>query len=153
VIRKFFFIKILVLLPLLIEISGCSDSGQKRPFGVLRLGKIEDFNQAQTFFEVERILLRLDERGWSAMSTLSPLDLSPLIIVKKGTSLLFQSEDQNLEFDSLGVLIKGEPKALYLPFYLLDRGVSGDNGVGGPVDSLYVRVGKEVSSNWRLPIS
>lgn len=131
-------------------LTGCEEPVKHRPYGFLRVGPASDFLQTETYRPDLRMLFRRDERGLSVMSTLCTHDLSPLkLTTRPNGAEIFISEYSESQYRKNGRVMHG-PAEANLPFYRLKI----DEGVyGGPVDTLYVEVGAEVSSDWRLPVT
>jgi len=127
--------------------SGCQSSVRKRPPGWLKLGKASEYTQAETYLPEKRLLLRKDERGFSVMSTECTHDLSGLVPKKTDHGVVFFSEYSDSQYAEDGKVLHG-PAVADLPYFelRLDESV-----YGGPKDSLYVQIDKEVPKEWRLP--
>jgi nitrite reductase/ring-hydroxylating ferredoxin subunit len=127
---------------------GCAD-GRKRPPGYLRLGHVSGLlGRAQELKKFD-LILRRDDGGLSAMSTQCTYDLSRLVLRKTDRGLILVSTLSSSTYDLDGKVLSG-PAKVNLPYYELrfDAGV-----YGSPRDTLYVYVGREVSSDWRLPVT
>ena len=122
---------------------GCE---QKRPPGFLWIGKIAVIAQKSGFLEDKQIYLHRDERGLAAMSTLCSHDLSKLYVKKVDGREILVSEFNDSQYDLWGHVLRG-PATKELPFYRLRADAE---EYGGPIDSLYVEIGKEVGRDWRL---
>jgi Rieske Fe-S protein len=111
----------------------------------MRLGHIKDFPIGETFLHDKRFLVRHDSDGYSAMSTLCTHDLSALSLTPEGH---FVSEFNPSRYAHDGRVLKG-PSKKDLPYYelVLDR-----DDIDKPLDYFFVRVGTEVTSDWRLKV-
>lgn len=128
--------------------AGCQDSTMRRPPGYLRLGKLAEMQSPEQWLEAERLFLRLDERGYSVMSTLCTHDLTPLALENTEAGQMFVSRFTTSKYLKDGTVVSG-PAKTDLPYYEL---VIAPEVWGGSVDTLYVRVGTEKPPTWRLPI-
>jgi len=139
-----------LLLLSLVHVLGCKSKGRTRPVGFMRLGSVLELAQSEeTFLSQERILLRYDSRGFSAMSTSCTYDLSPLTRVSEQGGRRWRSSYSGSGYDDKGHVIEG-PSKVNLPFYELKI----DQGrYGGPADTLYVEIGSEKPEDWRLPFA
>ena len=131
----------------LLSLSACR---QKRPYGTERLGRIEDLLGAETYLERNHFLVRRDQVGFSVMSTLCTLDLSPL--------LMRHSEDGQCElvsrrtsskYDCYGKVLNG-PAKHDLPYYEIFAAPG--EYEQRKADTLYVWIGKEKPPAWRFRI-
>lgn len=151
--RNFFLAASLLLLAML---SACQPAAQKRPYGELRLGKLADIARVpESMFDNQGFLIRYDAGGFSAMSTLSTYDLTPLVLKQTEQGPIFVSTDpySTSTYDKSGKVLTG-PAKQSLPFYEL-RVAAGfyckpDDKC--EKDTLFVTVGREVSPEWRLKI-
>lgn len=135
------------LVLLVFIISGCnSPHNQKRPPTYLTLGFVEDLKRPETYLADKRLLLRLDEQGFWVMSTQCPYDSSPLRPKEEGGKIIFASDLSDSTYSVEGEVLTG-PAKHPLPFYKLEIA---EHIVGGPKDTLYVHLGSEVDSDWRL---
>lgn len=125
---------------------GCVDTSKKRPFGVVRLGKIEDLRRPESILSSEALIVRYDNQGFSAMSLLCTHDLAPLKIVNENDKQFLQSPYSASRYNLDGALVAG-PAKNNLPFYEL---MVAPGEYGGAPDTLYAKIGKEVSPAWRL---
>ncbi len=128
----------------------CRPDVQKRPPGYIKLGKVAEMADAETFFGDKRLLLRRDLNGFYVMSTECTYDLSPLVRkTTEGGAEVFYSPYSGVTYALDGAVVSGQAKAP-LPYYKLEfnRGV-----IDGPVDTLYVKVGEEVPAGWRLQLA
>ena len=117
--------------------------------GFLRLGTVSELAQSsETFFSDLKVLLRRDEAGFYAMSTMCTYDLSPLIYSQRDGKLLWRSQRTDSAYDADGRVAHG-PAQYPLPFYKLDVA---PGTVGGPADTLFVQVGVERPADWRLAL-
>jgi hypothetical protein len=129
-------------------LSGCEQKGLERPYGYIKLGKIDQFIGRRTFLTRDRLLIRRDEQGLSVMSTLCTYDLSPLTPQTTAHGIRFVSQYSTSTYDISGVVLRG-PAQVTLPYYELRLASEDETGVR---DTLYVYVGKHVSPSWRLPM-
>ncbi len=139
---KFFLFVFLVLV-----LNACYD-GERRPRVYATLGKISDFKEkpVKEIYD-HAILLRQDSSGFFAMSTLCTKELRRVGVRKESTGPVLVCDVCGSEYDGIGKVLKG-PATEHLPFFKLEI----DQGqIRGPKDTLYVRIGREVSSEWRLP--
>lgn len=120
----------------------------RRPPGYLRIGKLAELSAPEQWLEAERLFLRLDERGYSVMSTLCTYDLTPLELEKTAEGEMFVSRFTSSRYRKDGTVVSG-PSKFDLPYYEL---VIAPEVWGGPLDTLYVKVGTERPPSWRLPI-
>jgi hypothetical protein len=128
---------------------GCGDQIKRRPYGFLKVGPVKDFLQPETYRADLRMLFRRDDRGLSVMSTLCTYDLSPLVLVRRPDgSDIFVSQYSESRYTKTGAVIQGPAKG-NLPFYKMRLA---EEVIGGAVDTLYIEIGAETSSEWRLPI-
>lgn len=146
------------IISLLGLLCGCDEPSvaQKRPYGEMRLGKLSDISRApESMFDNQGFLVRFDEGGFSAMSTLSSWDLTPLVIRQTPDGPIFVSTDpySKSTYDKSGKVLTGPAKDP-LPFYQLTvgSGVYCRTEESCPKDTLFVIVGREVPSTWRLKI-
>ena len=132
--------------------SGCDSGGKHRPFGYLRLGKLDSFSEPEKLLLKEAILLRHDEKGFFAMSTLCTFDLTPLLLVsgESPSSLpFFRSRVTTSTYNLDGVVTNG-PATVNLPYFELELA---PGGVGESPNTLYAKIGRKVDSSWRLRAS
>lgn len=126
---------------------GCnSPHNQKRPPTYLTLGFVEDLKRPETYLPDKRLLLRFDERGFWVMSTQCPYDSSPLRPREEEEKIILASDLSASTYSVDGDVLSG-PAKYSLPFYKLEIA---EQIVGGPKDTLYVHLGSEVDSQWRL---
>lgn len=140
---EFFILRILIIVSLML-LSACEPAVRNRPYGEIRLGKLVDLLGPENSIERAQILLRRDDRGWYAMSLLCTKDLS--ILQRRGDILASRYTPST--YDLSGNVLTG-PAVKNLPYYKLyvDQG-----SPGSPRDTLYVEIGEEASSDWRLPV-
>lgn len=126
----------------------CKPEVRDRPYGELRLGRIQELLGSQIFLDKAGLLLRRDEQGWYAMSTLCTHDLSVLRRRNGPNGLFLASVFSTSTYDLNGRVLSG-PAIKDLPYYELyvEQGVA-----DGPRDTLYARIGNEKPRDWRLPI-
>ena len=128
---------------------GCETSVRKRPPGYLKLGKVSDFLVPESKLNQQKLILRYDAKGFSVMSTMCTHDLTYLVRKNINGRDLLVSEYTSSQYDMTGGVVSG-PAVGNLPYYELKI----EPGVyGGPKDTLYVYVGKEVPSDWRLELN
>ena len=134
---------------LITSLSSCKPSHRERPYGDLRLGKVADFQEAEIVLDKERLLLRHDKAGFSVMSTLCSMDLTPLrrVVDPSGGEIRWVSDYSASVYQNDGKVIHG-PAVRNLPYFkiVLDQG-----NFDSPKDTLYARIGEEVPPTWRLP--
>jgi Rieske Fe-S protein len=94
------------------------------------------------------LLLRRDELGWYAMSTLCTHDLSVLRRRNGPNGPMLASVYTSSTYDLNGKVLSG-PAIKDLPYYELyvEQGVA-----EGARDTLYARIGSEKPREWRLPV-
>lgn len=143
--RSFF---CLILCGVSFNAQACKPKVRKRPLGFLRLGNIENFLQAETILAREWLIIRRDQSGLSAMSSLCTRDLQALeqIVQDQNTAYHCNLCQSRYNFD--GQILNG-PTIAALPYYSLH--VDAEQ-IQGPKDTLYVRIGVEVASSWRLRV-
>ena len=146
---KLSFNHLLLLLTLSLLIVGCKPSHRDRPYGYLKLGPIKNYLAPETFLSEDRFLIRHDENGFSAMSTLCTYDLSPLHESKSASGKsIWVSKFNPSSYSHEGKVIAG-PTIKDLPYYELKL----DSATyGGGADTLYVLIGEEKPATWRLPV-
>ncbi len=124
--------------------GGCEPSERKRPIGLIRLGKVEEFlNEPETHLPNFWLKVMRDEGGLYVMSTLCSHELEPLLFYPDDTMKCPRCQTK---YDPHGN--KTDGPAPDLPYYKLGVG-PGDTDVA---DTLYVTIGEEVSRDWRLKI-
>lgn len=141
--------KILVILGLLVFIlSSCGLRDRNRPIGFMKIGKISNFTQSETYLPEPRLVLRRDEGGFYVMSTMCTYDVSTLKRVMENGQYFFQSEETTSRYDNFGKVLKG-PATRNLPYFklILDYG---DNP--RVKDTLYVEIGIDKNPSWRLKV-
>jgi hypothetical protein len=141
-------LKLLSLFLFLIGFSGCEENGLTRPYGYLRLGRVEEFIGRRTFLTRDRLLLRRDERGLSVMSTLCTHDLTPLYPEETPHGIRLVSRYTTSQYDLSGIVVQG-PAKHPLPYYELRLASNDERGIR---DNLYVYIGMKVNASWRLPL-
>lgn len=119
---------------------------RNRPPGYINLGRLQDLQAAEINLPEADIFLRRDERGFSAMSTISTDDLSQLTLRSTPDGERWVSSFSASEFAKDGAVVRG-PATRDLPYFEL---VFDASEYGGVKDSLYVYVGKERPKEWRL---
>lgn len=141
-------VRVVLVAVVAFAVAGCAD-GRKRPPGYLRLGHVSKLLDRATDLKDFDLILRRDDGGLSVMSTSCTYDLSRLVLRKVDGKLILVSTLSPSTYDLDGQVLSGPAKA-NLPYYELrfDAGV-----YGGPRDTLYVYVGREVSRDWRLPVT
>ena len=120
----------------------------KRPPGFLNIGKVAEVGLHSHFMPDKSFYLIRDDRGLAIMSTLCSYDRLPLKLVRENEQDIFVSDYNPSRYDLAGHVIAGPAKHDLL-FYSMrfEPGV-----YGGAKDSLYVKIGTEVSRDWRLKI-
>jgi len=138
---------LLSIILLTIFLNSCFDQVRKRPVGWMRLGPVKDFLADETYLSEKRLMIRRDQGGFSAMSTMCTYDLSALRRVVTGDTYIWVSSFSDSKFSATGEVLEGPARAP-LPYYYLriDALVH-----GGPIDTLYVQIGIERDKSWRLP--
>jgi nitrite reductase/ring-hydroxylating ferredoxin subunit len=131
---------------LALSLAACEPGVRKRPVGWMRVGPVKDFLQPEVFLPDKRLMVRRDEGGFYAMSTACTYDLTALRRVLVQNGYIFVSERTGAKYTASGEIIEG-PQREPLPYYelRLDALVH-----GGPIDTLYVRIGSEKPADWRL---
>lgn len=129
-------------------LSGCDPEVRKRPYGILRVGQFASFPLGEHVLPEQRIVLRRDERGFSAMSTLCTRDLVPLVLSGSPEGKVWRSRWSSSVYSWDGAVLQG-PAIAPLPYYALEIA---PGKPGGPPDTLYVHIGDERPSSWRLPV-
>ena len=134
---------------LLVLLGACLGGPQRRPAGFLNLGKVAELaGKEESFFSDLKIFLRRDAGGFFAMSTACTYDLSPLFLAQVGAQRVWRSQRTESMYALDGTVLHG-PTKHPLPFYKLEMA---PGLVGGPRDTLFVEVGIERPSSWRLPV-
>lgn len=125
---------------------GCEPNVRRRPYGYLRAGFVKDFlNVPETIDEEKWIIVRVDEKGLSAMSTLCTKELNQVTFDPDGNLTCDLCESR---YKRDGTLISGSAKE-GLPYYEMEvSSLTYKNREA----TLYVILGKEVNKEWRLPI-
>jgi hypothetical protein len=143
------FTRLLIALAALVALTSC-DRSLKRPPGYIKLGKVEELTRPESNLSDLRLYLRLDDRGFSVMSTECTYDLTPLQLKTDPASgkEVWVSDTTASRYDKSGKVIAG-PSTVDLPFYEL---VASSGVYDGPIDTLYARVGYEKPAEWRLPV-
>lgn len=140
---------LLAALTVLISVlSACNPAAQKRPFGYIKLGKVRELLGQETIIERGGLILRRDAKGFFIMSTYCTKDLSHLAVTKGEGGATLSCPYDHSSFDGEGKVLTG-PAISDLPYYKLEYS---PDTYGGPVDSLYVKVGEEVAKDWRLEL-
>ena len=138
----------IISLVLLVSLVACEPSAIDRPYGDLRLGKLQDLETDEIYFKDLRLLLRKDAKGFYVMSLMCTKDLSTLVPKTVNGRQLLVSSFTASTYDLDGKVVTG-PAVTNLPYYELfvDEGQ-----FGGPKDTLYARVGPDKGLNWRLKL-
>jgi len=136
---------------LLLTFTSCGSRHLHRPPQVMRVGPVATFlDSSETYLPDLRILVRVDDRGLSVMSTECTVDLSPLELVEEGENRFFRSRFSAARYSLAGEVLSA-PAIAPLPYFKarLAEGVW-----GGPKDTLFVEIGlqNEVNSDWRLSL-
>ncbi|MCO6431204.1 MAG: hypothetical protein J5J00_10115 [Deltaproteobacteria bacterium] len=127
-------------------LASCRTNVQHRPWGYLRLGKVQSFLKEETHLPDDRLIVRYDGRGLSVMSTSCTYDLTALKPLDGGK--VWASEETPSRYDKFGKVLAG-PAVADLPYYELKIG---EGELDGPADTLYVVIGSERPKDWRLQI-
>lgn len=143
--RSFF---CLMLCGINFNLQGCKPKIRKRPLGFLRLGNIENFLQTETILAREWLIIRRDQSGLSAMSSLCTRDLQALEQNVQDQNTVYHCSLCQSRYNFDGQVLKG-PAIEALPYYSLH--VDAEQ-IQGPKDTLYVRIGVEVAPSWRLRV-
>lgn len=131
-----------------ISLLGCSE-GLKRPPGYLRIGHVSGLVGKARNLEEFDLIVRRDEGGLSAMSTQCTYDLSPLLLRRVDGKLVLVSQYSSSTYDIDGRVLSG-PARVDLPYYELRFEAE---LYGGPRNTIYVQLGREVGPSWRLPVT
>jgi hypothetical protein len=136
---------------LLLTFTSCGSRHLHRPPQIMRVGPVATFlDSSETYLPDLRILVRVDDRGISVMSTECTVDLSPLELVEDGENRIFRSRFSAARYSLSGEVLS-PPAIAPLPYFKarLAEGVW-----GGPKDTLFVEIGlqNEVNSDWRLSL-
>ena len=141
--------KFLSLALSLFVLIGCERTPLRRPFGEMRLGAITEFTAPETYLKGKHLVLRRDDRGFSVMSTECTYDLTQLVRKSQPDgSRVFVSQYSESQYADDGSVLHG-PATSNLPYYEMRLSLG---TLGGPLDTLYVSIGKEVSKEWRLKV-
>jgi hypothetical protein len=147
-VRPFF----LFLLVVVLSAASCREKELHRPSGVIRVAPLSDIlAQPSSYFEDLRLLVRVDEKGVSVMSTLCSYDLTPLHIVEQSGKRVFVSDYSSSTYTEFGERLTGPTiHGLHYHKALVEAGV-----YGGVPDTLFVSLGSEseVSPDWRLSVA
>ncbi len=141
-----FFCTVLTGLLAVMLLSGCSSDHRKRPFGFVTLGAIEDLKRPTSFFSDKALLLKYDQRGFSAMSLLCTYDLAPLEIKQVGNDSILVSKFTSSSYSMDGKVLSG-PATVNLPYFEL---VAAQSAPGKPADTLFAKIGEEKDPSWRF---
>jgi len=133
------------LLVVLFNVTSCSDE-RKRPIGFHRLGPIQRYMSDMVEVPDHRLVVRYDSQGFSSMSTQCSRDLNPLSKKEVAGRQVYSCDLCGSQFSLDGQPVSG-PAHTALPYYSLHIDAP---SVGAAKDTLYVRVGDEVSAQWRL---
>lgn len=153
-IRRRLFLSVIALC--LLFVASCEQQGQQRPFGVRRLRKVEELARApESFFEEDGFIVRYDEGGFSVMSTMSTDDLTLLKMRKTDNNTILVSSDplNTSTYDMQGNVLTG-PAKKPLPYYELELSYPSycEPGKDCRRDTLFAKVGNEVSRDWRFKV-
>ncbi len=114
----------------------------------MKLGKISDLATSESYLPDLRLVVRMDDNGFSVMSTVCTHDLTPLTRIDEGGKVVWRSSYSESSYSYDGDVLHGPSKAP-LPYYNLKI----DSSVyGGPKDALYAEVGVERPKNWRFAL-
>lgn len=130
------------------SILACQPSERARPYGYLRLGKIQQYSLTINELPKDWLVIFHDQQGLAAMSTLCSRDLEPLVKIKQGEHEIYDCDKCHSQFSLSGKLLKG-PAVVDLPYYKLKQD---SLLINQPRDTLYVIVGENVPRSWRLKI-
>lgn len=128
--------------------TACTPSERTRPYGYLRVAPLSAIESPYSFFLEQGLLIRRDARGLSAMSTFCTYDLSKLVLKRGQEGLRFESQLTTSQYAFDGSVLRG-PAKRDLPYFkvVLDAAV-----YGGPKNTVYVFIGREVPPSWRLTL-
>lgn len=149
--KRIFPVKLLIIFALIacsLFISGCEPTERKRPYGLVNLGKINDLKRPESFLSAHGLMLRFDEKGFSAMSLLCTYDLAPLKVRQQGDRQILISPYSQSTYNLDGSILTG-PTQHSLPYYEL---IAASGKYGGPVDSLFAKIGTVKPAGWRLVV-
>ena len=143
--------RICTLFLMLLTFASCGSRQLHRPAQVMRVGPIASFFESpETYLPDLRIIVRIDDRGLSVMSTECTVDLSPLELVEEGENRFLRSRFSTAKYSLTGQVLSG-PAVAPLPYFKarLAEGIW-----GGAKDTLFVEIGSlnEVNSEWRLSL-
>ena len=143
--------KLLIIAALLayaLFVSGCQPTERKRPYGVVTLGKIDELKRPESYLSAQGLLLRFDEKGFSVMSLLCTYDLAPLKVRQQGDRQILISPYSPSTYNLDGSILTG-PTQHPLPYYEI---IADAGKYGGPVDTLFAKIGTVKPSSWRLAV-
>lgn len=129
-------------------LSGCETGTQKRPYGYLKLGHIDQFTARETILPEQRILVIHDEGGYAAMSLMCTHDLTDLTRKEENGAPVYVAEENGSKYDAGGRVLS-PPAKTDLPFFRLKFA---QDDLKKPPNTLYVQIGREESPAWRLKI-
>lgn len=131
----------------LLCVIGCDATSKKRPYGYVKLGLASELAaRPETLFSDQRVIIRHDDNGFAVMSTACTYDLSALTRVSDQGGRHWASSYSSSSYDDQGRVLKGPARA-NLPYYRIELAAG---TYGGVPDTLFVQVGVEVDSTWRL---
>ncbi len=138
----------LLVLSCLLVVVGCHPNERARPIGYFRVGKLSSLAAPEIYDRDAGLLIRRDQNGLYAMSTLCTYDLSPLNIVNTAEGRILASPETTSKYSMNGDVLSG-PAVEPLPYFelVLDRGE-----IDGPIDTVYAQIGRAISRDWRLKI-
>lgn len=126
---------------------GC-EARQKRPYGYHNLGLLRDVMKPETYVPQHRLMVRLDAKGFSVMSTACTYDLSALEKQSRDGRIVWESNTTDSLYDEFGKVIHG-PATVHLPYFEVKISSS---EYGDSEKALYAYVGNEVDAAWRLAV-
>jgi len=115
----------------------------------MRLGPIGEFLDQPRNLEDFDMIVRRDEGGLYGMSTQCTYDLSQLELRRVDGKLILVSAYSASTYDIEGRVLTG-PATVNLPYYELQFE---PNVFGDPRNTLFARIGREVSPSWRLAVT
>jgi nitrite reductase/ring-hydroxylating ferredoxin subunit len=127
------------------SLVGCK-SDLKRPYGFVRVGKVDSFNLGQTWLKQFRLVVNRDKLGIFVMSTECTFDGTPLNLITVDDSFILKSSYSDSSYSNFGKVLTGPAKS-DLPYY---KTLQAAEKLGGAIDTLYVVIGSEVGEKWRM---
>lgn len=138
----------LILCLTCLSVLSCEIKERKRPYGLANLGKISDLQRPESFLSEQGLLLRFDDKGFSAMSLLCSYDLAPLQVKQVGDKQILVSQHSASSYSLDGSILSG-PTTHSLPYYEL---VAASGVYNGPIDTLFAKIGSPKSNDWKLKV-